>query len=246
MPFGYWLLQAEGLRRKPAGPYEGERAWLERAEPYHGPDEEVLSRLLDDASAVGLRVQLCLQGAPGGQSGEPSCGFADPAWRWEWWDVAASVRCVARIAARWGAHPALHAIGLLDSPSPSIPTGRLAEYYELAYDAVRAAGCSVLVVMDVSGRPWAELERAGLAHRHFRRVQLCARALQCYGNDWATAKLDEHLRRARTGSGHVPSLDDLRDKLPGQRALVSAWSAALPTWQFNGCTQAALGLASLD
>jgi len=246
VPIGYWLLKVDGLTRRPAGPFEGERAWLASAQPYHGPDEAHVTRLLDNARQVGLGVQLCLQGAPGGQSGEASCGFQDPGWRWEWWDVCASVRCVARIAARWGDHPALSAIALLDAPAVSIPSQRLAEYYELGYDAVRAAGCGAVVVMDASGRPWAELSRAGLPRRHFQRVQLGVRALQCYGTDWATAKLEEHMRYARTGAGHTPPPDELLGVLPGHRPLVTAWSATLPTWQFNGCTPSALALAAID
>ena len=34
LPFGYWVLDLPELVRKPAGPYEGERAWIRRARPY--------------------------------------------------------------------------------------------------------------------------------------------------------------------------------------------------------------------
>ena len=86
--------------------------FLREAESLYAASSSVSSSIsapclgFDWAAAEGLAVNRCLHGAPGGQSGHDACGRADAAWTPARWDDDATVRCVARMAARFGAHRA--------------------------------------------------------------------------------------------------------------------------------------------
>ena len=229
LPFGYWVLDMPDLYRKPAGPYEGERAWIRRARYYDGPAEEHITRVLDDCREVGLAVILCLHGAPGGQSGHQACGFDDEDWEPDMWDVPESVRCVEHIATTWGQHPATYGITVLNEPSCDIPIHTLADYYVRSYEAVRKHAPGAHVTFPVYQRLWDEFAEADFPPPHFdSNVSYDAHLYQCFGDVW-TEKLgiEGTLECARTGAGHYPSLDDLP---PHVSSIVSEFSVKLPSW----------------
>ena len=221
LPVGWWVLDVDGLERA----------------PYVGPCEDVVDRALDWAAAEGLAVNLCLHGAPGGQSGHDACGRADAAWTPARWDDDATVRCVARMAARFGAHRALAALTLVNEPSREIPAEKLVAFFERAYaaaahaaDAARAPGAAPLVVVaPVYQRRLAELAAGGRfppAARARARFACDLHLYQCFGECWQRRALDDHLRRARDGRGHFPGVDEVPGPL-----VVSEWSLRLPEWE---------------
>ena len=134
-------------------------AW--QATEYHGPAEEVVSRCLAMCEAVGLTVNVCLHGAPGGQSGEQACGFCDNHWVPEMWDVDGTVACVEHIARKWGRHPAFDALTVVNEPSDEIPLPALLDFYERAYAAARRH-TSATIVLPVYKREWGGFASAGL------------------------------------------------------------------------------------
>jgi glucan 1,3-beta-glucosidase len=228
-----------GLPRKPYPPYEGSRAWIAGAKEYVGPCEEVVTRCLNLCEAVGLQVNVCLHGAPGGQSGEQACGFTDKGWHVGMWDVDGTVRCVAHIAKRWGQHPAFDALTVLNEPSSEIPTPVLREFYERAYAAARQH-TSATIVCPVYQRGWHDFESAGFPPSHFDNVRYDCHLYHCFGHGWQReTPLATALDAARSGDGHYPCLHDL----PAP-AIVSEWSLRLPTW--DGSFLVARDLSALE
>ena len=227
VPFGYWLLDPPGppIVRKPAPPYTGAREWLRTAHEYVGPAEHVISQCLDACAAAGLLVNLCLHGAPGGQSGEQACGFVDREWTPSMWDVEATVRCVEHAARLWGRHPALDALTVINEPSNEIPIETLVGFYEKAYHAARPhTQCSL--VFPAYKRAWSDFEAAGFPMTYFENIVIDAHLYQCFGDAWQReTSLEESLENARTGEGHFPCLTHL----PAP-SCVSEWSLRLPVW----------------
>ena len=233
LPIGYWVLDLGGRRgdggpplaRKPAAPYTGNRAWIGSAKEYIGPAEEIVDHCLQLCRKVGLSVNLCLHGAPGGQSGEQACGFTDPDWEVGMWDVDGTVRCVEHMARRWGRHVAVDAITVINEPSDEIPLPQLLAFYERAYAAVRKHS-SVGVVLPVYKRDFDGFAQAGFPPQHMNHIALDCHLYQCFGDGWQhETTLEKALECARSGEGHWPCLPHLPSP-----AMVSEWSLRLPTW----------------
>jgi glucan 1,3-beta-glucosidase len=240
VPFGYWLLDPPGgIDRKPAPPHTGARSWLATAKPYMGPDEPAIAALLDACAKVGLRVNLDLHGAPGGQSERHTCGFHDDDWQPDSWDDEATVRCLEHVARVWGGHPALDAITVLNEPSNRISAGRLVAFYVKVHDAIRRHDPTgrITIVYPVYQRPYVELSSGegicnlfsgrGFPSARLVNVALDAHLYHCFGDGWQQTALDRQLETARSGEGHWPCVHELPDRVG---RLVSEWSLRLPSW----------------
>eukprot|EP00928_Gymnodinium_smaydae_P090743 TRINITY_DN74497_c0_g1_i1.p1 TRINITY_DN74497_c0_g1~~TRINITY_DN74497_c0_g1_i1.p1 ORF type:complete len:456 (-),score=74.67 TRINITY_DN74497_c0_g1_i1:95-1399(-) len=241
LPFGYWILDVPGLERRPStsargsSPDDGDtepepdRRWILEARPYVGPCEHYIQQALDWAEEVGLTVNLCLHGAPGGQNGHDACGFSDAAWQPHRWDEATTLRCLGRLAAVFGNHRALEAITVLNEPCSSIATRRLVNFYVDAYAVIRKH-TDVTVVMPVYQRVWWWMRWWGwFPPPHFENVAYDVHLYQCFGFLWQRfCGLRQTLSSARTGCGHSPSLDAVLNS--GHDAIVSEWSLRLPEW----------------
>ena len=238
LPIGHWVLDVGGervaehgdggpLARRPAPPYEGERAWIADAALHCGPDEAPSTAA--QTCELSLTVNLCLHGAPGGQSGEQACGFADPLWQPSMWDVDASVRCVEHMARRWARRRSgvVDAITVINEPSNTIPLEKLLSFYERAYEAVRRHSADVGIVFPCYQRSWGDFAAAGFnPPPHMANVAFDCHLYHCFGDNWQReTTLDEALSCARTGEEHWPCLPHL----PAP-AIVSEWSLRLPTW----------------
>ena len=57
-----------------------------------------------------------------------------------------SVKCVGRMAERWGNHPAVEIITVINEPSNDIDLDTLKSYYSRAYNAIRTHSPNVLVL----------------------------------------------------------------------------------------------------
>lgn len=163
-----------------APPYEGDRAWLHNAREYIGPAEDILSNVLDMCAAVGLLVNVCLHGAPGGQSGEQACGFTDPDWTPEMWDVDGTVRCIEHVARTWGTHPALDALTVINEPSNEIAVETLTDYYLRAYAAARKH-TDATIVFPAYKRDWSAFTSLSFPPEHFENVMIDAHLYHCFG-----------------------------------------------------------------
>jgi len=225
------VLDMEGLGRPPAGARGGRGAAGARAAgalPYVGPCEQHIRHALDWALETGLTVNLCLHGAPGGQSGHDACGCSNPRWSPALWGRALTVRCLGHVARVFGRHPALAAITVVNEPSRSISTRDLVAFYCDAYAAIRSHS-QVTVVMPVYQRMWWWLRFWGqFPPPHFDNVVFDLHLYQCFGWPWERCSLSGALRSALSGFGHFPSLRHILSS--GHEAMVSEWSLRLPEW----------------
>jgi len=130
IPVGHWIL---------GPPYPDHAAYGGNPHPFVEGGIEVLDRAMDWAAQCGLRVMLDLHAAPGCQNGFDNGGIKDVcdwARRAEYVDF--SVELLGRLAQRYRAASALHAIEVLNEPRWDVPTAQLKDYYLRAYRAVRA------------------------------------------------------------------------------------------------------------
>ncbi len=112
LPVGYWLFGGEG--------------------PYVKTDQYV-DKVFEWASVHGLSVLLDLHGAPGSQNGKMHSGqVGEISWDSSTANIAKTITVAERIAKRYGKHPALLGISLLNEPSPTIKTPVLQNFYRQA------------------------------------------------------------------------------------------------------------------
>lgn len=129
IPVGYWIFGN-------ISPYFGAITYLDRA--------------FDWADEFGLKVVLCLHGAPGSQNGEVHSGrFGTTTWADSPTNIEMSLQTVVRLAERYKGRQSLLGIELLNEPSSTIPRRKLTWYYRRAYGAVRlVCGSKVWVIFD--------------------------------------------------------------------------------------------------
>ena len=130
IPLGHWIF---------GPPYPYHPTYGPDRHPYVAGGIEVLDAAMAWAAEFGLRVVLDLHAAPGCQNGFDNGGIKDVCeWHTREEYLAHGVDVLGRLAARYCASPALHAIEVLNEPRWDVPTDLLKGYYERAYDAIRA------------------------------------------------------------------------------------------------------------
>ncbi len=112
--------------------------WLFGDKPPFVGAADMLDSAMDWAHKHGLAVLIDLHAAQGCQNGFDNGGIQNVL-EWPLYpeNVDDSVRFVERLAARWGSHPALWGIQLLNEPSWEVPLSVLKDYYRRGHDAVR-------------------------------------------------------------------------------------------------------------
>jgi glucan 1,3-beta-glucosidase len=129
IPLGHWIF---------GPPYPYHRAYGSEPQPFVSGGIEVLDWAIGWAEEFGLRVVLDLHAAPGCQNGFDNGGIKDVCeWHTREEYLVHSVEVIGRLAERYRASPALHAIELLNEPRWDVPTDLLTGYYERAYAAIR-------------------------------------------------------------------------------------------------------------
>jgi glucan 1,3-beta-glucosidase len=130
IPIGHWVL---------GPPYPYHAKYGPQQYPFVPGGIDVVDRALGWADACGLKVVLDLHAAPGCQNGFDNGGIKDVCeWHTREEHLAYSVELLGRLAERYRAAPALHAIEVLNEPRWDVPTPLLEDYYRRAYDAIRA------------------------------------------------------------------------------------------------------------
>ncbi|HEY4160760.1 MAG TPA: glycoside hydrolase family 5 protein [Candidatus Saccharimonadales bacterium] len=135
LPVGYWMFGD-------AAPYAPTVSYVDKAFQW--------------AQETGIRVLIDLHGAPGSQNGWDHSGQkGHTGWGHNADDIPITLKVIRMIAKRYGKHPALLGISLLNEPSPLIPKTRLLDYYKEAYATVRElCGDDVWVVYSDGYLPW--------------------------------------------------------------------------------------------
>ena len=149
IPVGHWILG-------PGYPYHS--SYGDNPQPFVEGGLEVLDRAFTWAERFGLRIVLDLHAAPGCQNGFDNGGIKDVCeWhtKTEYRDY--SLHVLEQLAARYGSHPQLHAIEVLNEPRWDVPTDYLKAYNTDAYHRIRRhAGEHIGVVFHDGFRDWRE------------------------------------------------------------------------------------------
>jgi len=200
IPVGYWIFGK-------AMPYIGAIKYLDSA--------------FEWAEKHGLKIIICLHGAPGSQNGEMHSGqIRDVGWPLKQRNLDWTLDVIERLAKRYCGRPALLGIELLNEPAQEILRRILTRYYRQAYKIIRrVCGPDVWVIIDdrfKPGRWWWVLagpwRRRGVQdHHHY----------QIFEPEDRTLDIEGHLRKAAR-MGNV-----LRRITIFRRIIVGEWSGAL-------------------
>jgi glucan 1,3-beta-glucosidase len=202
LPVGYWALEAP-------------KPYVENA--------QFIDFALEQCQQNGLKLLLDLHGAPGSQNGWDHSGRSGPInWPKDPQNIAETLRILESFAQKYGQHPALLGIELLNEPSPTMSLPILHQFYQDAYARLRKQlDPSVAVVFHDSFRAfaWEKFMQAPA----FENVILDTHLYQCFSEEdksrTAQAQLEFALNRKQT-------LDRMqREELP---TIVGEWSLSLP------------------
>lgn len=202
LPVGYWVLEAPKPFVEAAG---------------------FVDFALEQAQRNGLKLLLDLHGAPGSQNGWDHSGRAgEIGWDKNPNHIEDTMRILETFAERYGKHPALFGIELINEPSDQIPIETLKEFYKGAYARIRKhVGPEVAAVFHDSFR--------AMAWQDFMK-----------GPEYANVIMDTHLYQSFSREDHertaqeqlIFALDrkDVLDRMQREElpTFVGEWSLALP------------------
>jgi glucan 1,3-beta-glucosidase len=213
LPVGYWALEAPK-------PYVECSRFIDFA--------------LDQCQQNNLKLLLDLHGAPGSQNGWDHSGRAGPMnWPKDPQNIKETLRVLESFAQKYGSHPALYGIELLNEPRYDMPLDILRQFYQDGYGSVRKyLNPDVAVVIHDSFRPlsWENF----MQQPEFSNVILDTHLYQCFDEE---AKSRSALEQLAFALNRKDSLDKMQhQELP---AIVGEWSLSLPH-------QAMSGLSSLQ
>lgn len=202
LPVGYWALEAPK-------PYVECSHFIDFA--------------LDQCQQNGLKLLLDLHGAPGSQNGWPHSGRSGPInWPKDPKNIQDTLLVLESFGQKYGKHPALFGIELLNEPSPEIPLEILQQFYLDANSRLRkCVDPTVAVVFHDSFRPlaWKDFMPAPA----FANVILDTHLYQCFGKQDKARTAREQLEFS---IHRKTELDEMQhQELP---TIVGEWSLALP------------------
>lgn len=216
VPFGYWAI---------AGPGEGE--------PFIGPCVEFLDAALRWGDEVGLSVILCYHSAVGFQSYDPPCGRHNEKWKPKNFNVAANVEVMRQVAKRFGNHPALGGICILNEPHGDLPAKTLNSFFEGAYSVMRGSEQlpeSVQLMLPVFHHEFTSFAGRYTPQKGFVNVVFDVHCYQVFGDPyagWCRMSLAEHLRYAIGKASSHPITGIVKRN---ERVVVTEFSLGLPVW----------------
>ncbi len=199
LPVGYWIL-------------EGDESYIA------APD--ILDRAFVWAQKYGLGILLDLHGAPGSQNGRDHSGRNGPL---EWTtasNIARTIDVLESFARRYGRHPNLIGLELLNEPSINLPISLLADFSTRAIERVRPhLAPAVSIVMHDAFRPYDWKEFAATSPPN---TLLDTHPYQCYSDADKNRDFKAHIEKAAIGRAQL--LDEMQKQLP---TIVGEWSLCL-------------------
>ncbi len=207
LPVGYWALEAPK-------PYVSTSQFIDFA--------------LDQCQQNGLKLLLDLHGAPGSQNGWDHSGRGGSI---DWpqdQNVQETLRVLESFAQKYGNHPALFGIELLNEPRDVVPLDILQKFYQEAYGRLRKhLDSNVAIVFHDSFRPFAW--KKFMQEPAFSNVILDTHLYQCFSESDKDRAAWGHLEFA---IDRKAALEDMqREELP---TIVGEWSLALPGQAMEG------------
>lgn len=200
LPVGYWI-------------FGGEKPYIKT--------EKYVNKLMDWAQEYDVKVLICLHGAPGSQNGYPHSGKAgDAHWHADPANIDKTVEIIKEIALKYGKHPNLLGIELLNEPTKEMPLSVLQDYYHRAYkEARKHCAKKVAIVMSDAYRPIAEWEDF-INSKQFSNVFLDIHLYQIFSDEDKTLSLEEHISKSFRWKRSI------KYSTP-QKIIVGEWSAVL-------------------
>jgi len=217
IPLGHWIF---------GPPYPYHEKYGANPHPFVTGGIKVLDKAFKWAAEFGLCVILDLHAAPGCQNGFDNGGIKDVCeWHTKEEYLAHSVDVLGRLAGRYGAHPALYGIEVLNEPRWDIPTELLKAYNLRACDAIRAH-CPperVAVVFHDGFRPHGEYLGFMQPPQH-QNVIYDIHRYQCFEREDLDMDIHGHLHKAGDAWREEAGAIARELKLP---AIVGEWSLGL-------------------
>lgn len=207
IPVGYWIFGD-------VPPYVGSIRYLDKAFAW--------------AEEYGLKVLICLHGAPGSQNGKMHSGRQGAAtWPNDKENITQSLRAIERLAQRYKGRSTLLGIEVLNEPLRTIPRQLLIGFYRRAYRIIRhELGPTAWVVFDDRFRPqrwwwvlhWPFYRHAVQDHHHYQAFDPADKTLDVAGHLEKVARIGRTLQRI---SRH-------------RKIIVGEWSASLDAQSLDG------------
>ncbi len=121
--------------------------------PYAFGGANYIDQAIEWAAAQGITVSIDLHGALGSQNGKDHSGQeGNMNWHKDPENVKLTVKVLSMISERWGKHPAVWGIEMLNDPGSyqdgAIDHGLLTQFYRDGYAAIRQHSPTVHVVMN--------------------------------------------------------------------------------------------------
>jgi glucan 1,3-beta-glucosidase len=211
LPVGYWALEAP-------------KPFVES------------SRFIDFALAQshknGLKLLLDLHGAPGSQNGWDHSGRSGPInWPKDPQNIQETLRVLESFAQRYGKHPALFGIELLNEPRAEVPLEILQQFYQDAYARLRKhLDGNVAIVFHDGFRPFAW--KSFMRGPAFTNVIMDTHLYQCFNKEDKERTAQEQLEAA---INRKKALDQMqREELP---TMVGEWSLSLSERAMRGLSR---------
>ena len=208
LPVGYWA-----LRGAPA--------------PFV-PAERFVDFAFEQAQKNGLQVLLDLHGAPGSQNAWDHSGRSGTlGWHTDPKNIKDTLSVLEEFARRYGKHPALWGIQLLNEPRWDVPIDTLKTFYKDAYARVRShlAPGAVVVIHD-GFRPFAWKDF--LKGPEYANVILDTHLYQAYTEEDRKRTAQEHVAFALDRTKHLAAMGQ---QLP---TMVGEWSLGTPPEVWRG------------
>jgi glucan 1,3-beta-glucosidase len=211
LPVGYWAL-------------EGPKPYVEYG--------RFIDFALDQAQQNGLKLLLDLHGAPGSQNGWDHSGRAGPVnWPNDPNNINETLRILESFAQKFGKHPALLGIELLNEPRDVVPLEILQKFYRDAYARLRQhMDPNAAIVFHDSFRPLAW--KKFMQEPDFSNVILDTHIYQCFNDADKARTAREHLTVALDRNKALDQMQ--REELP---TIVGEWSLALPQNAMHGLSR---------
>jgi glucan 1,3-beta-glucosidase len=208
LPVGYWAL-------------EGPKPFVECA--------RFVDFAFEQASANGLKLLLDLHGAPGSQNGWDHSGRSGPInWPKDPKNIEETLRILESFAQKYGRHPALAGIELLNEPRDVVPLEILKKFYQDAYARLRPhLNPPAAIVFHDSFRAMAW--RNFMQEPEFKNVILDTHLYQCFSDADKRRTSSEQIEFAVRRKDTLDQMQ--REELP---TIVGEWSLALPPASMRG------------
>jgi glucan 1,3-beta-glucosidase len=208
LPVGYWALEAPK-------PFVESSRFIDFA--------------FDQAQRNGLKLILDLHGAPGSQNGWDHSGRGgEIGWDKNPDNIEETLRILETFAQKYGKHPALFGIELLNEPSTQIPIEILKDFYQDAYVRIRKqVGPEVAIIFHDSFRAmeWKNFMQAP----EYSNVLIDTHLYQTFSDEDRERTAQEQVVVALNRKKILDQMQ--REELP---TFVGEWSLALPNHSLQG------------